>query len=687
MREFQDSLAQNLGFGCSNNFKDRQMIKSTFEAIQKLANSQVGLQEFGESFIQMIAELTAVDFGAIWLGNNSPFTLLAQHARSGPARLNLSREAHDKLLADASQQSKPLIVRPAKDGVATEGTTIWIGKFDRIESQVIELILHRQSTEQETQEISQVFASALKMVNQASPPENWSQHSAPPAQPENTPTPVVSSPQQNLSQDAINNYLTAIHSSIDKKLACANVANESRRVLECDRVSVLLKDRGKFRLFAISGQPSINRRSNTSKLLEKLGQRLLKTGQPFWYPEETEMPSQISSILDDYLALTTTRSFIVEPIMEKLVERIEDPESHERKGNAVIGGIVYEHCSEQWSKAEVASRIEFTTQHGGNALRNAATHHRLFLFPIWNLLGKSRILTSPRMIPKTLMAVAAVILATLILMFWQVDFYVTATGVLVPKELRPVFVKVDGDVSRLDVEHGQLVKQGEVLCLLTSREQELRINQVETDLRNVQERLLAIQDRRFENRDGPDSIEDNINSLKAQIKSLEEQRTILASIAKDMEVTSPIDGQVISWDLQRRLQGRPVQRGQQVMEIADTAGEWELELHLQDRRIGHVLEAMKRNETGRLPITFLLAADTSVRFSGELIEIADATEVTSDNKQSVVLRASIDADNIEIAQARTGITAKIICGRTSLGHLWLHDVKEFLQKNVMFFFS
>ncbi len=75
------------------------------------------------------------------------------------------------------------------------------------------------------------------------------------------------------------------------------------------------------------------------------------------------------------------------------------------------------------------------------------------------------------------------------------------------------------------------------------------------------------------------------------------------------------------------------------------------------------------------------------RNAGELIEIADATEVTADNKQSVVLRASIDAENIEITQARTGITAKIICGRTSLGHLWLHDVKEFLQKNVMFLFS
>jgi len=293
----------------------------------------------------------------------------------------------------------------------------------------------------------------------------------------------------------------------------------------------------------------VNRRSNTTKLLEKLAQRLLKTSQSFWYPSEAEVPSQIGEVLDEYLSISATRSLVVEPIFEKVEDAVEDPESLERKRNLVVGGIVYEHCHERWERSEIEPVVEFVSLHNGNALRNSQTHHGLFLYPLLNLLSKSRLLVAPRMLPKTLLVCAGVLLALLVLRFWPVDFYVAAEGILIPKDVRPVFSKVDGDVSELLVDHGASVAKGDPLVVLTSREHEIRAKDLDSKILSSQQRLEMLQDQIFESRDDGRASQENIEAIKAQIKNFIEQKTILEEISNDMLISSPLEGQVISWDL------------------------------------------------------------------------------------------------------------------------------------------
>ncbi|MGD0382570.1 MAG: HlyD family efflux transporter periplasmic adaptor subunit, partial [Thermoguttaceae bacterium] len=63
---------------------------------------------------------------------------------------------------------------------------------------------------------------------------------------------------------------------------------------------------------------------------------------------------------------------------------------------------------------------------------------------------------------------------------------------------------------------------------------------------------------------------------------------------KELSIKSPISGQVVTWDMRNRLpNGRPVQRGQVLMRVADPSGPWQLELHMPEHRNGHVAEAQK----------------------------------------------------------------------------------------------
>ena len=62
----------------------------------------------------------------------------------------------------------------------------------------------------------------------------------------------------------------------------------------------------------------------------------------------------------------------------------------------------------------------------------------------------------------------------------------------------------------------------------------------------------------------------------------------------DLNVKSPIDGQVITWDLNNRLMHRPVQRGQELLRVADPSGPWQLELQMPENHMGFVVETQQK---------------------------------------------------------------------------------------------
>ncbi len=61
--------------------------------------------------------------------------------------------------------------------------------------------------------------------------------------------------------------------------------------------------------------------------------------------------------------------------------------------------------------------------------------------------------------------------------------------------------------------------------------------------------------------------------LQESLKSQDEQMVIVRQAIASLDVRSPIDGQVISWNPLEGLERRPVQQGQKLMTVASQAGE------------------------------------------------------------------------------------------------------------------
>ncbi|MEO0530355.1 MAG: HlyD family efflux transporter periplasmic adaptor subunit [Planctomycetota bacterium] len=144
-----------------------------------------------------------------------------------------------------------------------------------------------------------------------------------------------------------------------------------------------------------------------------------------------------------------------------------------------------------------------------------------------------------------------------------------------------------------------------------------------------------------------------------------------------MLVCSPMEGNVISWRPEDYLAGRPVRRGQRLLEIADDQ-QWRIELEVPDHRTGHVLRASQAG--GPLAVEYVVRADPSENHTGTVSSIAETTHVTAEGVP--VVRVVVTPNDAMPANPRSGlgVSAKINCGEHSLAYVWLHEAIEAIQR-------
>lgn len=613
--------------------------------------------------------------GILWGATNGFRVIATLSEDDSPPTVKMRQEDHERMMTDVLQSGKPVLLQ-TQYAETDRADLLLVGKFDAGTVGLIELIIANHKFDQTgLGTLERRFRDAMQLISVS--------YAGPLG---GLPTVTGQQSSQGFFFDSqeLSRFLKLIHSSIDLSLAASNFANESRRILDYDRVSVLAQRGGKPQLVAISGQASVNRRSNTTRLLEQFAVSVLKTGQVFWYPDINDLPNAIRTSLDEYVQVSQTRSLALLPI-RKTSDAPDDPCAPPQV-QPVIGGIVFEKFQQIWDRPCEEPKVQFLASHAEHSIGNALQHQQIFLYPLWKLLGRTKVLTQPKCINKTLIGLGLFVAIMLLLFFWPVRFYVTADGMLVPSIYKPIFSNVKGEVKQIFVHHGDSVKQGQELLRMTSPEHEFRVEELQSQLKTARQRLTIVEDQRYSpTRDkSVGDIEENIVSLRTQIESFESQLALLNKITDLLTVHSPVDGQVITWDLKYQLENRVISEGVRLMEVADIAGQWIIEINLPIRRQGHVARTIQNGELNDLKVSFLLAADTSKRYSGRVIEISDVVSVSSDNRQVIKIRAAIEDRDITIDQVRSAVSTKVYCGKSSLGYLWFSDIGEFFQKHVFF---
>ena len=126
-----------------------------------------------------------------------------------------------------------------------------------------------------------------------------------------------------------------------------------------------------------------------------------------------------------------------------------------------------------------------------------------------------------------------------------------------------------------------------------------------------------------------------------------------------LKILSPIDGDVITWQVSDKLLSRPVERGQLLMTVADPTKAWELEVHMPEDRMGAVVRAQnkldelkkagKAKPDAMVPVTFILATNPGTRHEGGVKEIHRGAKVMGDEGNVVLLKVKIKNDGHDLA--------------------------------------
>ncbi len=254
-----------------------------------------------------------------------------------------------------------------------------------------------------------------------------------------------------------------------------------------------------------------------------------------------------------------------------------------------------------------------------------------------------------------------------------------------------MWAEVDGEVQKVNVEHDQKVKQNEVLIVQRSQELETKIAAAEGDLHKYEAKLESARSELFDNKDLTETdrrkTQSDVKELSQSLMSAQEQLKLLNEKKTKLEIRSPIDGRVVTWNVQDRLLNRPVSRGENLLEIADPTKDWELEVQMPEKRMGHIAEATTKSG-GPLTVTFFLATNPSKEFTGKIEEIEHSAEVRGEEGNTVLIRVGFDQTALRAAVSDPKIgasaTAKVHCGKRALGYVWFHDLVDFVRSKILF---
>ncbi len=318
------------------------------------------------------------------------------------------------------------------------------------------------------------------------------------------------------------------------------------------------------------------------------------------------------------------------------------------------------------------------------ALANAIEHQSVFMLPVMQSVGNAgRAMKTPKAV-----FIGLAILAAIAAMFIiPSDFEMKANGELQPVLRNDIFAAADGIVSEINAGHGNDVSADQVLLKMESTDLESELARLEGEHRTASQRLrslrtLMLKNRRMTNADR-DRLYGQEREVEQTLAGLEERIAIHKETLSQLHVSSPVDGQIVTWNVEELLRNRPLRRGDKLMTIAQPNGPWQLEIRMPNDRVGHIMRA-QTERGGELPVEYILASEPGRRLTGTLVEIHDRAEVRGAEGSTVLMKVAINKDDVLHLKPGAQVVARVDCGRQPIGYVLFHEVIEFVQNKILF---
>lgn len=658
----------------------KNQIRALVQEIAELAKSECSLADFYQGFLTKTTSALASVGGILWARSQADQPFVSQYqinlSQTILARDEQAQQKHSRLLARLSEAPQPTLVPPHSGGPQDEGgqnPTEFLLMFCplQVDQELLGWveILQRPGGGPATQrgylrfltqmcEIGSDFLKTQRLRD--------------------------FSDQQRLWQ-SIDQFAYQANASLDPQAAAYTIANDARRLIECDRTSVALRQGAKFVIKAVSGLDSIERRSQQVKALNRLVASVVRSGQPLWYTgDDASLPPQIETDLHEYLDSAHTRSLAVIPLqtMEPDDRSAAPDRGSHRAKSSVEGALVLEQLSRAEFTPAQQRRADYVAKHAAVAVHNALEHHSIFLLPVWKQLYHWLRPMARENLPRTAAILGVLVAIVCGLAWFPWTFQLAAKGQLMAVSQQELFAHVDGTLVEIFEPSDPLlpVEPDQVLARMTNNDLMLEVEKLEGQLSQAQEQYGKYSRARHQELDRMErlTIESEMVKAEQMVKNLQLELELIKRQTEYLTVRAPRRGHLVNWQLKRNLLGRPVNRGQHLMTLVDPETTWQLELELPERRVGHLIQAMDANPDEALTVRFTLASHPYQELVGTLKKVDRNLEVTGD--QGNASRLLVEFDNQQIAEellrSGTRVTARVDCGSRSVGYVMFHELWE-----------
>ncbi len=669
-----------------------QELEEVFAAFGQLARLQVSPQEFYRTVLEQSVRALSATGGSAWLRAGNTIHQVAQvghNCNDGGSDAD-EREAHEALLLEAATSERVFSIaphsvseeRPRAANATDQLLVLGPVNMPAVDSTsnaaaavaIIELRLHGDVSPAAHRGCEQFLAVVCELAA-----DYHAFHEL-----------------RSLRRDEHHrNELIGLGPLVHKQLGLSTtayaVANEGRRVIGCDRLSVLVAHGSNCRLLAASGVSRVERRSGAARRLAQVAQFVRQTDEPASYADgECDALPPVAEAIARHIEESHARHVAAIPLRRPSEANEDDGGRPKKLRRTQHDRPQYVLIAENFDAREGELKRDWlveVAEISSTALYNALLVDRMPLGWLLRPLGTVKEAVSTHLTRAAAIA-AAVAIGIAALFIVPADFNIEAPGTMQPTVKRDVFAPRNGVVDEVLVKHGADVSVGQTLVRMRDPALDLELKRVDGELETAQRQLDAVRATRT-NRAIRDTSPVESYRLSAEERELEQKiansRRELELLTHERElliVTSPIKGRVLTWDVGQELLARPVERGEALMTVADLSSPWQLELNVPDDRMGYVLAAQKDSGSD-LPVRFRLGSEERATHTGKIAEVCQTVDLpeekTARPTPTVLTKVSLDSPDLIASlggEVRPGTTARALieCGRKPIGYVWFHDV-------------
>jgi hypothetical protein len=702
--------------GSSPEGNNNRRIDEAFEDVARLSGSDVTPADFYQQFLSKVVAGIEAPAGAVWLRTPQGFLQLQCQMNLDGVGLDKhkgGRQSHNELLRQAFQMAKPMLLEPygttgIHEGMPAGNPTDFVVLLAPVQ-------VEKQPGGMETVGLVEVWqdprwdARAQKLclnyvIQMAGYAANFVR---------NQQGRRLAGQEQIWSQ--LEGFAREVHASLEPTRVAYQVANEGRRLIGCDRLSVATVEAKKCKIEAVSGSDVVEKRSNLVVLMRALVDAVLAWGEKLVYTgtKDDSLPPDVLLALDDFLSESNSKLLVLQPLRD---ERQKD------KPGPARSALLMECFETPEATEPLISRLDVVSRHATSALYNAVELHRIPLGWLWRPLAavQSGLGGKKKAIITAITAAVIGLAAAMVVVPYPLKM--DANGHLVPIDRQRIFAPHPGTIRQFVVELNSRFQPGQVLAVLDDAELNKQLTTLDASIENSTKLLAQLRKQLAESSKDERAVHDvtyRIAEEQAKRDAWLQERAELVRInnadknqpGRFWIVAPPFSTKraakhvpewtVLDPDFKQKFGNQYVKPSDAILTVGDINGPFEVELNIPEKHIGQVKQAFAKNEADpKLDVDLLVLSHTTQKFRGVLYKSRLAGEATPNrddhNEQSPIVIGYVSLDDPSIPEnmrvprdyITTGVEvhAKILCGNHAMGYSLFYGLWEFLYEKVVFFF-